>query len=243
MAGSTRGDDDEFVEEAGERDEVVAEQRLALEDEDDDHLPWLESDDDAPEEGFDPRLIVFAIIGVLVLAGLLFAIWSLTRSTGEGEQLAQGSVIEAPDEPYRTRPENPGGEEVAGTGDLAFEVGEGEVREGQIVSDTPSPSIDREQGGEAPESGEEETPAASAPAPASGTAVQVGAFSTRETAEAAWSQFAGRYSALAGVSHRVVEGRADSGTIYRLQAIAGSRAAAGDMCRSIRSEGGDCQVK
>ena len=73
--------------------------------------------------------------------------------------------------------------------------------------------------------------------------MQVGAFQTRESAEAGWAQLSGRFQALQGVSHRVVEGRADSGTVFRLQAVAANAAAADAMCRSIRNAGGDCQVR
>jgi hypothetical protein len=41
----------------------------------------------------------------------------------------------------------------------------------------------------------------------------------------------------------VVEGVADSGTIYRLQALAGSVAEAETLCQSLKAAGGDCQVK
>jgi cell division protein FtsN len=73
--------------------------------------------------------------------------------------------------------------------------------------------------------------------------VQVGAYSTRSAAEAGWSQLSGRIEALQGRSHRIVQGTADSGTIYRLQAVAGSAAEADTLCRTIKSQGGDCQVK
>ena len=216
----------------------AAEEQLTLTDEDE-HLPWLESDDEEVEDKFDTRLIALALIGLLLVIALVGAIWWLTRDRAESDIEPDGSVIEAPEEPYRSRPENPGGEEVAGTGELSYEVGEGESREGRIADSTPAPSIDRDQGQVADEGDDEET---SAPA-ASGVGVQVGAFSSPAAAEAAWSQFANRYSALSGVSHRVIEGQADSGTIFRLQAVAGNRDSADAMCRSIRSEGGDCQVK
>ena len=49
--------------------------------------------------------------------------------------------------------------------------------------------------------------------------------------------------ALKGRSHRVLQGTADSGTIFRLQAVAGSVAEADALCRGINAAGGDCQVK
>jgi hypothetical protein len=95
--------------------------------------------------------------------------------------------------------------------------------------EVPEPSIDREQAG--------------APSPAGVVGVQVGAYSNRAQAEAGWNQLAGRYEALQGRNHRVLEGTADSGTIYRLQALAGTVAEAETLCRSIKAAGGDCQVK
>jgi hypothetical protein len=41
----------------------------------------------------------------------------------------------------------------------------------------------------------------------------------------------------------VLQGTADSGTIFRLQAVAGSASEADTLCRSIKAAGGDCQVK
>ena len=144
--------------------------------------------------------------------------------------MADGSTIEAPDEPYKVRPDDPGGTEVAGTGDVSFEVGQGQGREGQVADGAPAPSINLEQGeGEAGSS--------------SGVGVQVGAFQTRAGAQTGWTNLRGRFSALQGMNHRIIEGTVDSGTIYRLQAVAPSVAAAESLCRTIRSGGGDCQVK
>jgi hypothetical protein len=88
-------------------------------------------------------------------------------------------------------------------------------------------------------------PAASAPAvaAAAGTAVQVGAYSTRASADAAWARLSQQYSALSGVRHRVVEGQADIGTVFRLQALPGDGAAAGALCGRLKSAGLACQVK
>ena len=76
-----------------------------------------------------------------------------------------------------------------------------------------------------------------------GIGVQVGAYSSREAAETGWTTLSARIEALQGRNHRVVQGTADSGTIFRLQAVAGTVAEAETLCRSIKSQGGDCQVK
>ena len=219
--------------EAFEAEPIEAEEQLALAD-GEERLPWLESDDDYEQPGVDTgRIVAFGAVIGLALILALGALWWFTRDGTDEAMVADGSTIEAPDEPYRARPENPGGQQVAGTGDTSFEVGEGETVEGRIAGsgNVPAPSIDRDQ-------------ADSGAAPAAGSVgVQVGAYSSRAQAETGWSQLSGRIEALQGRNHRIVQGTADSGTIYRLQAVAGTAAEADTLCRSIKSEGGDCQVK
>jgi hypothetical protein len=211
-------------------DAILAEEELALPA--DERLPWLESDDDYEQPGIDTgRIVAFVATGLLIALVLAGGLWWWLSGRSQQELVADGSTIEAPDEPYKTRPEDPGGMEVEGTGDTSFEVAEGEQVEGRLASDgAPAPSIDREQ-------------ADSADEPASGIGVQVGAYSTRAQAEAGWSTLAGRLEPLQGRSHRILEGTADSGRIFRLQALAGTVAEAETLCRGIKAAGGDCQVK
>lgn len=201
----------------------------------DERLPWLESDDDDLEQASvdTGRIASFLALALLVVVLIAGTLWFFLREKPEA-LVADGSVIEAPDEPYRTRPENPGGRQVAGTGDTSFEVAEGKRVEGKIVEPAaPSPSIDREQAqGDA-------APAA----PSGAIGVQVGAYLSREAAEAGWSTLSARLEPLQGRNHRVVEGMADAGKVFRLQALAGSLAEAQALCATIKSSGGDCQVK
>jgi len=200
----------------------------------DDRLPWLESDDDAEAAGVDTgRVVAFAVAGLVAVLLLVGALWFFLREDTGAAQVADGSIIEAPEEPYRTRPENPGGAQVAGTGNTSFEVAEGRQVDGKIASvEAPAPSIDLDQ-----------AEATEAPPPASGVGVQVGAYLSRDAAEAGWSTLSGRLPPLQGRNHRVVEGMADSGRVFRLQAVAGSVAEAQDLCGAIKAAGGDCQVK
>ena len=236
--GKGSGEEPEILEDApfGEGGPIEAEEQLALAD-GEERLPWLESDDDYEQPGVDTgRIVAFAAVGLLAVVLILGALWWFTGDRTDEDLVADGSVIEAPDEPYRERPDDPGGQQVAGTGDTSFEVGEGQAVEGRIAGSgsVPAPSIDREQA-DAPAAG---------PSVAAGTVgVQVGAYSSRAAAETGWSTLSSRIEALQGRSHRVVQGTADSGTIYRLQALAGTAAEADTLCRSIKSQGGDCQVK
>ena len=223
LAGAA-GDEDEFLE---------AEEQLLLAD-DDERLPWLESDDDYEEGGFDWRLIKWAVLGFVVIAVLLGLLWYFTQGEEQPEVVPDGSTIEAPEGPFKVRPDDPGGREVDGTGDVSFGVGQGQDVESRLGGeDTPRPSIDREQA-DAP---------APAPSSTSGVGIQVGAYSSREIAEKGWGEVSRRYSALSGLSHRIIEAQIDGARVYRLQAVAGSEDAAQEVCRSIRASGGDCQVK
>lgn len=226
----------ESGDEPFDEEPIEAEEELALAD-GEERLPWLESDDEYEQQGPDTgRMLAFAAVGLLAIVALVGgAAWFLRGGSGEA-LVADGSVIEAPAEPYRTRPEDPGGAQVAGTGETSFEVAEGKAVEGRIAGSgtVPNPSIDRDQA--APNEPKPETASA-------GVGVQVGAYSARDAAEAGWATLSGRIEALQGRNHRIVQGVADSGTIYRLQAVAGSLAEAETLCRSIKSQGGDCQIK
>ena len=215
-------------------DETVETEELAFADEDE-RLPWLESGEyDDEEQGVDTgRILGFALIGLLAIAAFVGGIWWLTRERSDAELVADGSTIAAPEGPYKERPQNPGGKEFEGTGNVAPAVGEGQTREGRLArEEPPKPSVDARSTGDAPE-----------PAQFSGVAVQVGAYSTKETAEAGWQKLASQTDKLAGVSHRVVQGQADIGTVYRLQAMAGDAAGARELCKALKSDGVACQVK
>lgn len=222
----------------GTGDEFVADEQLAMAEEDD-RLPWLESgdEDDEDEDGVDTgRIVGFAMFAVLTLAALVGGIWWFGQRAPDSAMVADGSTIQAPPGPYKVRPSDPGGKTFEGTGNLAPAVGEGKIVEGRIADAAPRPSIDVPKPGDAPTTG------ASAPS-AGGVAVQVGAYNNRETAEAGWQALLSRTDKLAGVSHRVVEGQADMGTVYRLQAIAGNLTSARELCRALAADGVDCQVK
>ena len=213
----------------------------------DERLPWLESgdDDDDTRGGFDnSRLMTMGALALLLLLVVVGGIWYVKQNgTGTGPA-ADGSVIAAPEEPYKQRPENDGGKTFQGTGDTSFAVGEGQTREGRLaerpVTDTaPKPSIATTLDGP-------DTAAAKPAAPAAsqgGVGVQVGAYSKREQAEEGWATLIRQTDALSGVRHRIVEGQADIGRVYRLQAVAGDRASANRLCAALKEDGLNCQVK
>ena len=198
----------------------------------DEQLPWLESDDDYAEEGVDTaRIVAFGLIIFVVLGLLLGGIWWWSNQNGDPSLEPDGSTIAAPEGDFRERPEDPGSRVFDGTGDVAPAVGEGQTRESVIDStQSPRPSVD---------SATTENTTTSA----TGVGVQIGAFQTRQSAERGWRVLVGQHSQLAGLQHRIVEGEAEFGTVFRLQAIAPDQAAADRLCTNLRSNGGSCQVK
>ena len=221
----------------------------------DDSLPWLEAEEEDDAAGDVDTTQVVAFVVFLLITGLLFvgAVWYFSNQDN-GEVVADGSLIEAPDGPLKERPEDPGGKEFDGTGNVAPVVGEGGTREGVIATDDDNGAADREAVARQDSSAEREdasnreasgaSAAQAAPAPvASGVAVQLAAYRTRERAQQGWSEINRRTNALSGLDYRIEEGVVDIGKVYRLQAVASDRAAAEQLCAALKDDGVDCQVK
>ena len=209
------------------------------------NLPWLESDEEEDEvAGFDTmRLLGVGLIMLVALGVIVGGIWWFTNSDVGGGPEPDGSLIAAPKEPYKTAPDNPGGKTFPGTGDTSFAVGEGQTREGRLAENTaqaqPTPDGDAGQ----PNDGASQPQRSGDASLPRGTAVQVGAFPSREAAEAGWQSLQRQTDVLSGVSHRVIEARADIGTVYRLQAVGGDNASARRLCAALQADGLVCLVK
>lgn len=237
------GETPPFGAEPAEPEPVVPEREETLALGEETRLPWLEGDDDEEEEsGYGAgQVVLFVLLGLLILGVIVGGIWWATRVQPDRDLVAQGGVIEAPDEPYKTRPDDPGGDVVEGTGDSSFAVAEGQTRTAQLGD---------ESGAEAPvakATDAEPTPAAS-PSPeaspaVSGPGVQVGAYTDRASAQAGWTRLSQQYGDLEGVEHRIVEGQADIGKVFRLQAVPGDLDAAKALCQRLQSAGLACYVK
>jgi len=218
-------------------------------------LPWLEGDDDFEEEGGGGSFLLLAVLALGALALIIGGIWWFTRERNDSDLVADGSMIEAPDAPYKEKPEDPGGKTFEGTGDTSYAVSEGETRQVQLGdgSESPKPGFEAVGAAPAPATKAAAGPAkaaspaapaqAAAPVVTAGPGVQVGAYSSRASAEEGWSRLSASNPALSGVKHRVVEGKADIGTVYRLQALPGDAGAARTLCAKLKAAGQDCAVK
>lgn len=215
---------------------------------DTDSLPWLESGaEDEEPGGLDPgQVMLFLAALVLLLGAAVGAVWYFSSRAGGGQGVPEGGVIAAPEGPVKERPEDPGGKQFAGTGNVAPVVSEGGSRPAVVAAPPAAASATSAPAAPAPAA----SAAAGAAAPATaaagdtgGVAVQLAAYSNRARAEQGWGDLVRRTDALAGVRHRVVEAKVDSGTVYRLQALAPNRAEAEKLCSALKADGLACQIK
>ncbi len=230
--------------ETGDTDVETGEGELDLSE--DDSLPWLEADEeDEDSGGIDTvRLIGLFLILALLLFAIIGAIWHFTNRPSGAEQVADGSMIEAPEGPTKVRPDDPGGKEFDGTGNVAPVVGEGGTREGVLNTDGNGAGASDGAGGTATASGGAATTGgSSATTSTSGVGVQLAAYTSRARAEQGWNDLSRRTDALSGARYRIEQGTVDIGTVYRLQAVANDRAAADRLCAALKADGLDCQVK
>ncbi|MEO1220995.1 MAG: SPOR domain-containing protein [Pseudomonadota bacterium] len=218
----------------------------------DDSLPWLEADEEDDADNTDRMQIILLF---LILFGILVAavgtVWFFGSKGSDTAEVADGSVIEAPEGPFKERPDDPGGKEFAGTGNVAPVVGAGGSPEGVMNTDGNAASEEGAAGGSTAEAQTTAgagtstggTQNSGATTSRSGVGVQLAAYSSRARAEQGWRELSRRTDALSGMRYRIEEGVVDIGTVYRLQAVASDRAAADRLCANLKSDGIDCQVK
>ena len=214
--------------------------------ESDERLPWLGAEDEEEREaGFaTSRLVMLGVLSLVVVGALVAVAWFAMGATSN-EPPADGSLVEAPEGPYKVKPEDAGGKVHAGTGDTSFAVGEGQTREAKLAdrtpTPTPTPEPSEEPAGPSLATTLNEGPRESEPP--KGTLVQVGAYPSRGEAQEAWGRLMRQTTSLNGVRHRVVEAQVDIGTVYRLQAVTGGGAEARALCGRLKDDGLACFVK
>lgn len=217
---------------------------------DDGQLPWLEAVENEDEpRGLSGRKMLGALLVVMAAALIVAAtfFWLGRRdSVGDGPP----ELIEAPPGPYKVKPDDPGGLDVAGDSETAFETSAGEDPDAQLdLSRVPENAVKSES--KPPPAAPAATPSAPpAPAPppaptpppaatgGSGSVIQLGAFQNKAQAERAWTALSGRFPAIAAMGKMIVP---FSGGI-RLRASAGSSADAQSACQTLKAAGENCFV-
>ena len=211
---------------------------------DDGQLPWLQAVDDEDEpRGLSPRKMLAALVVVLLAAALVAAtfFWLGRRDTVVA---GPPELIHAEPGPYKIKPANPGGLDVAGESETAFETSAGEDRDSQLdlgkVSEAPVAKPERPAPAPVADTGPATPKAAAEPKPtgAAGSVVQLGAFQNQAQAERAWTALSARFPSVAAMGKLIVP---FSGGI-RLRAWAASPAEAKAACQALKAAGENCFV-
>ena len=153
-------------------------------------------------------------------------------------------LIRAEPGPYKVKPADPGGLDVAGESGTAYATGAGEETDAELdLSAVPEEPIARPQP-QAPQvaDGQPQPVAPAEPIGAPGSTVQLGAYENQAQAEAGWTALSGRFPAVAGLNKLVVPYAVNGSTGYRLRAAAASPAEAQRTCQLLKVAGENCFV-
>ena len=213
---------------------------------DDGQLPWLTAVEDEDEpRGVSARKMLAALLVVLLAAAVVAAtfFWMGRR---DAQVSGAPELIRAEPGPYKVKPPNPGGLDVAGDSETAYETSAGEDKDSQLdlskVRQPPVAPPKDEPKRLPPNETKEPVPAEPAtpppPAGGSGSVVQLGAFANRAQAERAWSALSARFPTVASASKMIVP---FPGGI-RLRAGTGSSADARQLCQTLKAAGENCFV-
>ena len=206
-----------------------------------DDLPWLEPVDSEEEpRPVSGRKMLFAFLIVLLAAAIVSGTFFWLGRQQAAETVGAPELIRAEPAPYKVKPTDPGGLDVAGESETAFQTSAGQDTDAQLnVSALPEQPKAKPKDEPKPAA---EAPKAEAPAPkpagAAGSVVQLGAYKNAGQAERAWTVLSTRFQSLAGTTKMVVPFAGG----YRLRAAAASPAEARQICQAIRSGGENCFV-
>lgn len=215
----------------------------------DEQLPWLEAvDDEDGPPGVSARKMLGALV-VVLLAALIVAgtFYYLGRRTADATGAPE--VIRAEPGPYKMRPPNPGGLDITGESETAYETSAGEDPDSRLnLEALPEDPVVRPAEPATPEPAKA-APAKAEPAPApqpeakaptggAGSVVQLGAYKSAAQAQRGWDALSSRFSMLSETNKLVVP---YSGG-FRLRAGASSPEEARRICQVLKVAGENCFV-
>ena len=217
---------------------------------DDQALPWLEAvDDEDGPRGISARKMLVAVALVLaaaaIVAGTMF--W-----LGRRDPVVTGApeLIRAEAGPYKVKPVDPGGLDVAGDSETAYSTSAGEDPDSSLdvrklpqdMKPLPEPAKETAPPKKIPPN-ETKVPANDEPAPAapSGPTIQLGAYASTVKADTAWNLLSGRFPEVAALRKTVVTATVKGKPFYRLRA-SGSSDQTKAACAALRAAGESCLV-
>ena len=210
------------------------------------NFPWLEAvedEDDAPR--LSAGRMMMALLLVLVAAGLVAGtMFWLGRRNAEGS--GPPELIHADARPYKIKPADPGGLDVAGESGTAYATSAGEQPDAQLDLDAvPEEPVARPRAA-APAAVDEPSeataskaqPEPAAPSGPAGSTIQLGFFPSQAAATKIWDSLSGRFAAVAGANKLIVPYQKG----FRLRASFASPAEAGRACQLLKVAGEACFV-
>ena len=205
----------------------------------DEELPWLApvEDEDEPR-GMSAGKMLAALLVVLLAASIVAGTFFWLGRSDPAKLGGAPELIRAEPGPYKERPADPGGLDVVGESETAFQTSAGEDSDAQLdtsrMAEPPAAAETEEP--EAQASPKPAEPAAQVPAGGSAAVVQLGAFKNSAQAERAWTALAARFPEVRAMDKMLVP---FPGGI-RLRAGAESAQAARQACAAVRSGGENC---
>lgn len=207
-------------------------------------MPWLEpvEDEDEPPS-LSARKMLAAIAVVLLAAALVAGTLYWLGRQGADQGSGPPELIRAQPGPYKVKPADPGGIDVAGDSETAFATGAGEKVDGQLDLDAlPEEPVARPQpkaaAPAAETEAEEERAEAPAPTGPAGSVVQLGFYDNAAQANAAWATLSGRFPVIAGAGKIVIPFQKGQ----RLRAGFASPEEARRACQLLKAAGDACFV-
>ena len=214
---------------------------------DDQGLPWLEAvDDEDGPTGVSARKMFAALLMVLFAGAIIAATFFWL---GRRDAPVQGApeLIRAETGPYKVKPDDPGGLDVAGESQTAFETSAGEDPDSALDMNKlpqgveapppePVPGAPAEPAPKKIPPKETKEPAPDGAPAASGPTIQLGAYASTIKAETAWGMLSSRFPAVAALDKSVVSATVNGKTIYRLRAV-GSSDQTRSACSALKAAG------
>lgn len=219
---------------------------------DSESLPWLEAveNEDGPRAISARKMLVgllLVLLGGAAVAGTMFWLGRQDPAPGGAPEL-----IRAEPGPYKVKPSDPGGLDVAGDSETAYSTSAGEDPDAALdvrklppemkplpvekpAEDAPPKKLPPNEVKEpAPDDG-------AAPAAPTAPTVQLGAYASTIKAETAWKLLSGRFPEVAALQRQVVGATVGGKSVYRLRAT-GSTDQTRAACQALRNAGESCLV-
>lgn len=213
---------------------------------DSESLPWLEAveNEDGPRAISARKMLiglVLVLLAAAVVAGTMF--WLGRRDPAAG---GVPVLIKAEPGPYKVKPSDPGGLDVAGDSETAYSTSAGEDPDAaldvrKLPADMKPLPVETPQQATPSKPKEAPKPAPTeptAPAP-SGPTIQLGAYASTVKADTAWRLLSGRFPEVAALNKAVVAANVGGKPIYRLRA-SGSSDQTKAACAALRAAGESC---